>query len=331
MKAEQRHALKQNSLVTGISNAPAFFQKHGSRLLLGLTLVLLAVILVRNYYARRTALAQRSAADLGDAIYLVSQIRNLQPLRQTARGFQPVAPGELVNLRNDFRNDADTKIQDGLDHTEDPKTKAQLLVIRGDLNWQLANFPQFAVPSQTPEKTPEELLKLAEDAYAQVLQPPLSDDPTSANSARMGLAAIAENRRQWDKAKQFYQQVVDDKAADAGVHELATRNLADLSTLQHPVLLAKLEKPTTAPAGTRPGFSSIPDLNMPPSTGPTSAPAGNGFSTLLHDTAIPLPDLSSPSNGHASGPFDLSTPAPAMPTTVPAFQPATRAVPSGAR
>ena len=148
--------------------------------------------------------------------------------------------------RKDYAHEAEEAIR-VLDKADDPKTRAAGLLARGDLNWQLSNFPKLPTtrPESNPDRTYEEYLKASEDAYSQVLQPPFNEDHASVTTARFNLAAIAENRGQWDKAAQSYQQIVDDTLNPQEFKDLARKRLENLKTLEKPVVLGSPVAPET--------------------------------------------------------------------------------------
>jgi hypothetical protein len=68
MKAERRHELKTNALAKNLEQAPEFFKKHGSTLILGLALCLLASIFIRNHFADKARKAKEVAENMGLAL-----------------------------------------------------------------------------------------------------------------------------------------------------------------------------------------------------------------------------------------------------------------------
>src|SRR5436853_7033455 len=48
MKAERRHQLQENSLVHALEAAPFFFRRYGTQILLGLLVIILVIVLIRN-------------------------------------------------------------------------------------------------------------------------------------------------------------------------------------------------------------------------------------------------------------------------------------------
>lgn len=327
MKAERRHELKENSLVRNLEQAPAFFQVYGSRLLLGLVVTLLVIVLVRNHFAEQENRKTLADESLGDALYSLSLLRNLYP-------FSP--PGRLAQDRNLYASNIDDKVSVVLDKSQDPAVRAQAYVVRGDLNWLLANFP--TLPTTNPDekfnvaKSSEELLKTAEQAYTDALNAAPSQGSVSVAAARFGLAAIAENRSQWDKAAEQFQKILDNPALGP-FHETAQADLLGLKTISKPVLLGVPPAaptlgpvaPSFTPSTSRPSsvLPSPSDLTGPSTFFPPS-PATPGQSTPGQST--PGPIFPAPANPSTNPTTDPSTDHSKNPTTAPAGAalPATR-------
>ena len=192
--------------------------------------------------------------------------------------------------------------------TDDPKLRATALLIRGDLNWQMANAP--ALPTTRPEsnnsRSSDDYLSSAESAYNEVVRPPQDANRAAVVSARFGLAAISENRHEWDKASKAYQQIIDDPTAGKEFTEMAKMRQDSLRLLEKPVVLgtpmareprikSELPKPSVPstpeklgpalpalPATTQPTIS-IPSATQPsvnvPATASALAPATRRGST----------------------------------------------------
>ncbi len=122
MKAERRHELKENSLAKNLENAPAFFQVYGSRLLLGLILALLAYLLVHNHYVNKADRAKKSSEDLGTALYMLNQLRNL-PLG--------ASPEAIAHSRKQCVSGIEDAVSDALSKSDNPKLRAAALVGAG--------------------------------------------------------------------------------------------------------------------------------------------------------------------------------------------------------
>jgi hypothetical protein len=294
MKAERRHELKTNALARNLEQAPEFFQKYGSQLLLGLVLCLLAFILVRNHYADKTRRAAEVRDNLGTALYSLDQLRTMSPFAN---------PEKLAQDRRALAEETEKAVAVVLDKTDDPKIRATALLTRGDLNWQMANAP--ILPTTRPEskdsRSGDDYLNSAESAYDEVVRPPQDENRAAVVSARFGLAAIAENRRQWDKASQFYQQIIDDSSVGKEFTELAKTRQDSLKLLEKPIVLGtpiareprvKPHLPVT-PEKLGPALPALPATTQPtisiPSTTQPSVTPGLASTTRPGSTTKPAP------------------------------------------
>lgn len=84
----------------------------------------------------------------------------------------------------------------------------------------------------------------AQDLFQSVVDQP-GINPVYRLNALLGLAAVAENQAQWDRAAKYYQQVAgeaDDKYS--AIASRATQRLELLQTIEHPVTFAPSTQPT---------------------------------------------------------------------------------------
>ncbi|HZL36370.1 MAG TPA: hypothetical protein VFC78_13710 [Tepidisphaeraceae bacterium] len=253
MKSERRHELKTNSLAKAASDFPAFLQQHGSRFLLTIVLGLLVYILAYRWFSGRSEKVTRAGNDLSTALYALDHLRNPQAS----------SPAGLANWRKEFAGEVEAAVSDLLSITKDPQMQAEALVARGDVNWLLANYPPLPGSATNEalrvDRSTEDLLAAAESAYTKVLHLGKNTDLLATLNARFNLACIAENRRQWDKAREQYQQVLDSSATPAEFKKLAQSRLEALKELQKPVYLAGPAKPATQNA-----LGSAMDLDLSP-------------------------------------------------------------------
>jgi hypothetical protein len=139
--------------------------------------------------------------------------------------------------------------------TQDPadaRVRAEALVTRGDLNWALANLPVLpgaaTQPALTLPQSSAEALQSAEDAWQQVIQK-YPDQMMPAVTAMFGLAAVAENRAQWDIAKAQYNAILQRADIPQSFKTAAALRLQALVRLSEPLFTGTLTtQPTTAPA-----------------------------------------------------------------------------------
>ena len=288
MKAERRHELKTNTLATQLEKAPAFFKKYGSHILLGVILCLLAYILIRNYTTGQAEKATHARENLADAIYALSELR-------TGTGTSP----------RDSLKRIEESVAAAMESSSDSSFKATAMILRGDANWEAANYPVSAIPGATtrPElglgKPADQFLKAAEDAYSAVLQPPLNAEHSAVNSAHLGLAAIAENRMQFAEAKKQYQQVIDDPATDKPYADLARKRIAQLPALEAPILASKTIEFPEAETKTDVKPGSVKRVPLGPPTPAMPATGGHGAAATptqpATSTAPPAPATGEPS------------------------------------
>jgi hypothetical protein len=112
-----------------------------------------------------------------------------------------------------------------------------------------------------------------------VLAPPENQDAQSVITARFSLAAIAENRAQWDNAREYYQQILSDPRTPAQFKTLAQDDLESLKNLEKPAYLA--------PPATVPVLGPLPPVGEPAGSGPAGSAPSSGPSGLLPSATAP--------------------------------------------
>jgi len=243
MKAQRRQQLKSNSLIWTLQGLPETIKRYQSQIALVLILIALAIVMIRY---RMTAAEQRLLDSQQSLSIAHEQLQHLQ-----MGYFTPGAdPLEYVKHRAEFFSDGLQQAEDAFQKAPDsqPALKAEALLVKGDINFEMANAPEMpgaaTQPSLRPAESVENLLNNAHDAYMQVLQD-YSDQKYAATAAHFGLAAVAEDRAvagggneasQWDAAKTQYQAVVDGDA-EPGFKAIATQRLQLLPQLQRPAAI----------------------------------------------------------------------------------------------
>jgi len=176
-------------------------------------------------------------------------------------------------------SDAQKLLADAV-NSNDPSVKAEAEVQRGNANLLLAGIPSVpgstTRPSLNGDRSKEDLWKSAEDSFNQVTHPPLNANAEAVRNARFGLAAVAENRKEWDKARQAYQQIIDDPATPTLFRDQARAQQDALAQIQKPLLTGGMRV-----VGPLPDWASLPGFGQPSSTpattpafAPTTMPAG---------------------------------------------------------
>ncbi len=274
MKSERRHELETNQLADMLARIPALWHQHGRWILLGAVFVALVIALIFNRVHSKKLEAQLATEQLAAAREGIGRLQNFEPLSPAV----PAADRALL-----FNNLVDG-IRQNLDGTagyfDEPAMLAEALVARGDLNWIIANYPELADGENAPAVPTDEqratALEEARTAYERILgnYPNIT---MAALSARMGLAAIAENRGDWDAARQQYEAVASDEAFPESFRQEARQRLETLDKVRKPVLLVEARPPvmeaSTAAPTTAPTTAPVIEPEPLPATAPTTAPA----------------------------------------------------------
>jgi hypothetical protein len=260
MKAERRHELQQNSLAGFLENFPIYLRVYADRILLVVVLILMVVVLIRWRMNANATRAVQLGNDLATAKGAVQQLANIDPM----------GPGEqLATIRGQKIDEVNQAIDNIANNSSsvDPAIQAQALVTKADLNWALANSPPLRGAATQPmlqlPKSSTEYLDTAADAYQQVLKS-YPDQKDAVLSSEFGLAAIEENRHNWDGATKYYEQI---KSSDVEpmYKDLADARIKSLPDLKEPLLIGTL---TTKPAGMTPLVFA--PTSQPATTQPTT-------------------------------------------------------------
>jgi hypothetical protein len=272
MKAERRHELQTNSLARFLENLPLYLRFHLTKIIFGLVIIVLLILLVR--YRTQSAIVARQEAQtaLGDVRRLLGELQVVDLTRPT--------PDARATERRRIASQAEGAIDAILQQTpatpEDSGLRAEAMVARGDLNWVMSNLPPLPGATTQPvlqmPMSPEEYLAAAESVYQQVLTEH-PDRQMSALTARFGLASVAENRNNWDLARQQYETIRSNPDAPRVFREWANIRLQMLPMLQEPIFTGTLPARTAEPGSP---VAPPPDLTTAPAAiplQPSPAPA----------------------------------------------------------
>ena len=247
-----------------------FVQKYGNA---AATVVLLVVAV---YFIYRWRANSADAAKLATANELASARSYVLSLQKPDLDRQQ--PSTLAMYRDQTALAANTAITTVINSGGDVSQRAGALVARGDLNWELANFPILPGAATQPAlRSPEEptvLLGKAESAYQQVAtDSEFADQHEAIASAHLGLAAIAENRGDWAKAKSELQAVIDHKNDVPAAAAVAQQQLTALPGLAAKIpLVAVAAAPAPVMGPKNPVGVAAPTSSMgKPSTRPSTA------------------------------------------------------------
>lgn len=215
MDSEHRHELKENDLQEFLENFGDFWKKYGNVILTVLAVVVIIYAGQRLWRDRAESARENAWTELAGA----------------------TAPQAAERIAVDYSN---------------PTVQAIAYLKAGDLYLAKGSMPDTAsaraetLEGENPyEQQREQALQSAEGRYQQVQQ--LKVPKVYHLNAMLGLAAVAENRRNWQQAEQWYDQVLA-AAGDQYVTlaELARAKKALLPQLQQKVVFAPDQEPGLA-------------------------------------------------------------------------------------
>ncbi len=303
MKSERRPAAKQSQQQQGKAavvlpppdGVAGLWVRYGNTALTVLLLVLAAYLFVRwrtrSAEVARHGLAEQLAAATG-------AVRQVRPSLLFPPGKSP-AEGMATLTR--ARMAADARLTDLVNAAaDDARTRAAALMLRGDLNWTLANLPALPGAATDPAvrlpDPPDVLLKRSADAYADALAA-ADDDPTVTGPARLGMAAVAEDRGDWPEARKQLDAVVADGKALTVLADRAKAERDGLPALQRPLYLGVPPAATTAPT-----TAPTTGPTTGPTTNPTTSPATTVTTLPVQTPATLITPTTRPTPGPTTGP-----------------------------
>jgi hypothetical protein len=270
MKAERRHELQENSLAKFMDNLPVMARLYADRILLVIVLILLVIVLIRwrtNANAEREVSVANSLATARDNVQRLGMMPAMGPGEQIA-----AERSKIIDTVNASIDDISSNAS-----ASDTSLQARALLTRGDLYWTLANLPPLPGAATQPtlrlSRTSDEYLSQSADAYQNVLKN-FPSQPDTDLAANFGLAAIAENRHNWDEAAKTYQQIKDSNV-DQMYKDLADARLKLLPEIEKPMLVGDMpNKPVQVPfaAASQPATTQPTTQAFTPATQPTTQP-----------------------------------------------------------
>jgi len=244
MDSKRRHELQSNNLSLILLDLPGEIKEHASQILLVLAIMALVASLIYYRVSSRNNNLVIAQTDLATAREAIGELQN-PPAIGDVKGYAAYRHARVA--------DASTALTQALSLSTDRKLAAEALIARGDLNWALANATELPGATTQPalqlDQPRDAYLKESQQAYTTVLDQ-YTDQKEAGVAARFGLAAIAENRHDWDGATKLYQGLASDQTITAAYRDYAAQRLVGLTELKTPVRIGNATT-TTAPA-TRP-------------------------------------------------------------------------------
>ncbi|HTW93844.1 MAG TPA: hypothetical protein VMD30_03550 [Tepidisphaeraceae bacterium] len=266
MKAQRRHELRTNQLAKSLETFPEKLYRHANKIIFGLLIIILIVLLVRyriNTAENRHEEAQSDMANVQNALAALQQ--------------EPPDEARQFQLEHAVLDKLDSI--DGID-SDMPDVAARALVARGDANLTLANGVYAGVEPPDHPETADDYLNAADDAYSEVIEK-YSDQLLPMLTARFGLAAIDQDRHQWDEAKSQYQAVINDPNAGEVFKAYAKDQIINITQFAKPIYVGEPSLNLPTPSATTQPFGPPAPLQQPSTTRQTAV------TPLIHATTRP--------------------------------------------
>jgi len=228
MDSKHRHELEENDLQAFLNNFGDWWGRHGNKILIVTLIVLASVLGVRLWNWQQTAALQNAWSDLSET--------------QTPEG--------LVDVANRHRN---------------PAVQAIARLSAGDALLQEVVTPRRTIPGvETPAPAdrvsdPQRKLDAAASQYQMVIDNQRYHLIYRLN-ARLGMATVAEQRRDWDEAKRQFQAVIEQGGDYSQIVAQAKGRLDRLDSLAEPARFAPERPRATRPDDDAPSLLNVPDL-----------------------------------------------------------------------
>jgi len=199
MRAEERHKLKTNELAESLSELPDYLRQHGNKILPGVIIIL---VLVLGFFWWRNAQAsarEENIARLNDLLAQKTLLQGLtvQQAQMEKSNDEPSLPYNAADLVVGFKAVAEKA-------AGNPMALIAMKEQAEALRSQLLYSSQPITDEQ--RKT---LCTQAEGIYEQ-MKNGFPNSSQALGIANLGLALLAEEQGNWDKAREIYQQMVAD-------------------------------------------------------------------------------------------------------------------------
>jgi len=272
MKAERRHELQQNALATKIVQLPNLGRVWLGRAAMALAAVAVVAAFIVSRVQRSHQQVAEAAELLAEAQQDVQQLRGAMP---NAQFEPPPLDARFLNNVQSYYGDGRLKLSQATERLTDKHQLGQATLLRGDLNLALAVVPPIpeaaTQPSLSTQPNREEAYKEAVAAYNEVIEK-YTDQPNNVVLARLGLATIAENQRDFKAAHDHYQAVSNDANVSEMFRQYARKKLEALPSLQAQPLIETSVVPPLPAAATQPGTAAAATTQATGVTAPATTP-----------------------------------------------------------
>jgi len=293
MKAERRHQLQENSLIRNVRNFPEFWRAYGSKILLGIILILLAILLIRMWINKRDTARKQMAEELYSARSLLESLRHQHEVpsadprmgQMDPESMESVKPELVAQKRRETWTKVDAAVVNVLQNSSDAHQLAEAKLLKADTNYHfglLATLGQVGGVNKARgiDETPEQYFERAGQNYTEVMNQAANIQPSQVAAARLGMAAVDECRKQFAEARALY-ELVQKEGPDEVSRLQATNHLHVLAMIKPDQYISTqtlsdvpppVRKPTSQATQPTTGAATT-QATTSPATMPTTVPA----------------------------------------------------------
>jgi len=237
MKAQERHKLKTNELAQFFSELPEKFQKHGS-LITSVALIAIIVLAGGILLRRHLVQGQQHQRDQLFQQLLAADALQLDALQRAQMGEQ--LADDPANALLPYDATSVTQTLAGIAREAPGKPVGMTATL---LQAELYLSQIYFSDQNIPDDEKNQLLQSAQDLYQQTLDK-FPNIPYAVGAAKIGLAAVAEERGQWDQARSQFEEVIalqEDLLAGTIYPKLAQRRMGLIESVSTPITFPEIK------------------------------------------------------------------------------------------
>lgn len=202
MRAEERHRLKTNELAQKLAELPEYLRKHSKLITIGVAvLVLVGVVGGFWWSSRKKAYSRRNEELQG----LLPQINQIQIMAANAAQ-DPGTDTKSAEASAYNTSGLLGALQNLSLEAQGTSVGMAALMQQADLKRSQLYYTNRLLSEEEREK----ICRDAENLYRKILNQ-YGTRPMAAGMAKLGLALVAEDRGDWEKAKKTYEEILAEK------------------------------------------------------------------------------------------------------------------------
>ena len=199
MRAEERHRLKTNELAQKLSELQEYLRKHSKLISIGIVAVVLLCVVGGFWWNARKKSYSRRNDELQDLLPQIVQIQ----YSATQAAQDPKAQSEAYSYNVSSLLGALGNLSSEVQGTP---VGMMALLQQADLKRSELYYTHRLLSEQEREQ----ICLASENLYQQILSE-YGDYAQAVGTAQLGLALVAEDRGEWEKAKKKYEEILAEK------------------------------------------------------------------------------------------------------------------------